>query len=47
MRGWSVIKAFLIGLLIVIVLLLAFLITAYYRAERSFERTQIELEREG
>jgi hypothetical protein len=44
MRGTNFIKVFLIGLLIVLVFLIAFFFTASYRAERSYERTMIELE---
>jgi len=46
MRGTNFIKVFLIGLLIVLVFLIAFLMTASYHAERSFERTQIEMKKE-
>ncbi len=46
MRVWSVAKWFIIVALIIVVFLLAFFWTASYHAERSFERTQIELEKE-
>jgi len=46
MRGTNFIKVFLIGLLIVLVFLIAILMTASYHAERSFEQSMIEMEKE-
>ncbi len=44
MKGNNFIRVFLIGLLVIIVFLLAFLLTSAYHAERSYERTMIEME---
>ena len=45
MKLWSIAKQFLAALLLITALLLAFFWIASYRAERSFERTQIEMEK--